>query len=94
MFESMTAHAANVLPTTQLEEAISIWLIDRIAEYTGSTPLSIDSTIPFADYGLGSAEAVILSGDMERWLGRRLSPMLLWDYPTIDALAQHLAYER
>jgi acyl transferase domain-containing protein len=30
-------------------------------------------------------------GELEAWLGRRLDPTLLYEYPTIDALARHLA---
>ena len=47
----------------------------------------------FSQYGLDSARAVCLAEEMEQWLGRRLSPVMVWDYPTIEALAQHLASE-
>ncbi len=93
MYEYVPVVSDRVQSPSELEEQICNWLIDRVAEHVGLSPLDIDSSIPFADYGLGSAEAVILSGDLERWLGRSLSPTLLWDYPTIDALATYLAYE-
>lgn len=93
MFEKMTTPSDDA-QSAYFEEEIADWLIDRVAEQTGSPPAQIDSSIPFADYGLGSAEAVILSGDLERWLGRRLLPTLLWDYPTIDSLAHYLAHEK
>ena len=32
-----------------------------------------------------------LVGDLEVWLGRRLSPTVFWNYPTISDLAAHLA---
>jgi len=35
-----------------------------------------------------------LSGDLEAWLGRELSPSLIYDYPTIESLARHLAEEK
>jgi hypothetical protein len=38
-------------------------------------------------------QAVALSGKLEEWLGRRLSPTLIYNYPTIAALANHLAGE-
>lgn len=33
----------------------------------------------------------MLSGDLEEWLERRLSPTVVYQYPTIAALAEHLA---
>jgi acyl carrier protein len=33
---------------------------------------------------------MMLVGDLEEHLSRRLSPTLAWDHPTIDALATHL----
>src|SRR5207249_2733002 len=42
-------------------------------------------------FGLGSLQAVGLAGDLQEWLGRPLSPTLVYEYPTIEALAQHLA---
>src|SRR5262249_10726645 len=44
----------------------------------------------FADYGLGSKDAVLLVGELEQWLACRVSPTLLYRYPNIDALASHL----
>jgi acyl carrier protein len=38
-----------------------------------------------------SARALLLVGDLETWLGRRLPPIVLWNYPTVEALARHLA---
>jgi acyl carrier protein len=48
---------------------------------------------PFADYGLDSLAAVELSGELEDWLGLELTPILAWNYPTPQRLAQHLAIE-
>ena len=38
-------------------------------------------------------QATRLSGDLGRHLGRELSPVLVWDYPTITDLSRHLAGE-
>ena len=54
---------------------------------------TIDPREPFTYYGLDSVQAVGLTGDLEIWLGRRLSPTLAWDYPNIESLARHLAVE-
>ncbi len=34
-----------------------------------------------------------LAGELEGWLGRSLSPTLVYDHPTIETLARHLAGE-
>jgi acyl carrier protein len=71
--------------------AIATWLRTRLAERLGLFPDEIDIDEEFANYGLNSIEAVNLSGDLENFLGRRLPPTLLWDYPTIGAIADYLA---
>lgn len=50
-------------------------------------------TLPFDRYGLDSSVAVGLTGDLEDWLETKLDPTLLYDYPTIEGLSQHLADE-
>ncbi|WP_423241852.1 MULTISPECIES: acyl carrier protein [Limnospira] len=69
------------------------WLITQMAERLGLNPDDIDIDEDFANYGLNSIEAVNLSGDLENQFGRRLPPTLLWDYPTIKAIADYLAQD-
>lgn len=66
------------------------WLRNRLARELELEPDQIDTQKDFADCGLSSVEAVNLSGDLESFLGCRLPPTLLWDYPTIDSLARYL----
>jgi acyl transferase domain-containing protein/SAM-dependent methyltransferase/acyl carrier protein len=73
--------------------AIRAWLIDALASAVETPASEIDPRTPFASYGLPSREAVILSGDLQDWLGRPLSPTLLYEFPTIDSLAAHLGNE-
>jgi acyl transferase domain-containing protein/acyl carrier protein len=70
---------------------VEVWLFERLAERLGIPVSSIDAREPLASYGISSREAVVLSGELEEWLGRALSPTLLWEFPTIDALARHLS---
>jgi len=72
---------------------LSNWLIAAIAATLDIPAESIDTREPFASYGLPSREAVIISGDLQEWLGRRLGPTLLYEYSTIEALSAHLAGE-
>ncbi|HEV7509231.1 MAG TPA: SDR family NAD(P)-dependent oxidoreductase [Thermoanaerobaculia bacterium] len=79
--------------TTRTPDAIRIqeWLVARLAEELELSPAEIEVSEPYSSYGLSSREAVGISGDLEEWLGTRLSPTLLYDYPSIEALSRHLA---
>jgi acyl-CoA synthetase (AMP-forming)/AMP-acid ligase II/acyl carrier protein len=73
------------------EADITAWLVSRLSRESGTAADDIDLGQPFAAFGLDSAQALLLVGDLESWLGRRLSPVVLWNYPTVEALARHLA---
>jgi myxalamid-type polyketide synthase MxaE and MxaD len=72
-------------------EVIQAWLVSKLSERLGIESHEIDVREPFASYGLGSTEAVSLAGELAEWLGRKLSPALVYEYPTVEALARHLA---
>jgi myxalamid-type polyketide synthase MxaE and MxaD len=72
-------------------EVIQTWLVSKLSERLGIESHEINIREPFASYGLGSTEAVSLAGELADWLGRKLSPALVYEYPTIEALAWHLA---
>ncbi len=72
-------------------EVIQAWLVSKLSERLGIESHEIDVREPFASYGLGSTQAVSLSGELAEWLGRKLSPALAYEYPTIETLARHLA---
>jgi len=75
---------------TPTEQDIRTWLIEHVAEAAGIPPDEVDVRDPLESYGLSSREAVSMVGDLEDWLGRRLSPTLVWEYPAIEALARYL----
>jgi acyl transferase domain-containing protein/acyl-CoA synthetase (AMP-forming)/AMP-acid ligase II/acyl carrier protein len=70
---------------------VETWLVHRIAQRLKVPTAGIDPQEPFSRYGLDSLAAVELSGALETWLGRRLAPTILYDYPTARLLAAHLA---
>ena len=72
---------------------IQTWLISYLSYLLEGETNAVDITTPFERYGLDSAAVVGLTGDMEDWLGLELDPTLLYDYPTIETLAQHLVEE-
>ncbi len=81
----------STLSVAAKAEVIEGWLIDKLSEILEIEANQIDVSQGFEEYGLDSAEAINLSGDLEDYLGCRLSPTLLWDYQNIEALAQYLA---
>jgi acyl transferase domain-containing protein/acyl-CoA synthetase (AMP-forming)/AMP-acid ligase II/acyl carrier protein len=84
-----TAPSPSEAPAT--EEQIRAWLIDRIATRLRVPAPDLDPREPLARYGLDSLTAVQIAGELERWLDKPLSPVLVYDHPTIDALARFLA---
>src|SRR5262249_40958930 len=73
------------------QAAISAWLLEHLSAHLGIKPQELNVNEPFARYGLVSSAAVSMLGDLEAWLGRRVSPTLVWEYPNIKALAVYLA---
>ncbi|NDJ19428.1 acyl carrier protein [Myxacorys almedinensis] len=72
---------------------IQTWIVNYLAELLEIDPDEINVTIPFDRYGLDSATAVGMTGDLEEWLGKTIDPTLLYDYPTVKAFSHHLAEE-
>lgn len=70
---------------------IQEWLIEQIARKLRIDPEKLDPREPLARYGLDSLSAVQTAGELESWLGRPVSPVLIYDHPTIESLACYLA---
>ncbi len=70
---------------------IQDWIAVYIADLLEIDADTIDTTVSFDRYGLDSATAVGMTGDLEDWLGRKLDPMLLYDYPTVESFSHHIA---
>ena len=66
------------------------WLRKWVADATGQDVASINDDSALESYGLSSRDAVIMSGELENLLGRRVDPTVAYQYPTIAALAAAL----
>ncbi|MFN6560832.1 MAG: amino acid adenylation domain-containing protein [Nostoc sp. ChiSLP01] len=88
---SLNASTLKHKQESPTKEEIAAWLLVKVAEQLQVSPHEIDICEPLAQYGLSSLAAVRISGKLQEWLERELSPSLLYDYPTIQALAQYLA---
>jgi acyl carrier protein len=71
-------------------ERIEAWLIDYLAQLLELPPDGISVLDSFEEFGLDSAAAVGLTGDLGRWIGRKLEPTIVYDYPTIGSLSAYL----
>ncbi|ATB40012.1 long-chain-fatty-acid--CoA ligase [Cystobacter fuscus] len=91
--EAKQAPSAEAPANGHSEEAIQNWLLGRMAQYLGVAAEEIDVQAPFARYGLDSAVAVSLTGELAGWLGREFEPTLFWEHPSAEVLARHLADE-
>jgi acyl carrier protein len=70
--------------------SIETWLARWIADSLGVPVEEIGTTNSLLDFSLSSVNATMLVGDLEDWLGLTLPPTLVWDYASIDALADYL----
>ncbi len=74
-------------------EEIEGWLADWLSRRL-SLPLDrIDPTKAFTTFGLDSTDALTLAHDLEARLGVPIEATIAWSFPTIGALAAHLADE-
>ncbi len=74
-------------------EEIQAWLVSNISEMLGVQPDEIDIRQPLDSYGLDSAQGMVIVSRAEKLLGLKLSLILLWHYPTIEALSKRLSEE-
>lgn len=79
------ASGAHALPS------IRETMVRLLAKQMHLSPAQVQTDRPFTEYGLDSIAALTISGELEDQYGIELPPTLLWDYPTVDALASYLA---
>jgi len=74
-------------------EMIKTWLQTQVAEQLGVEVDEVEVEERLDNFGLDSAQAMIIMSKSEKVMGFELSPTLLWHYPTIESLAERLAEE-
>ncbi|HST85304.1 MAG TPA: acyl carrier protein [Kineosporiaceae bacterium] len=83
--------APKITPLTA--PVIQDWLVEKIAYRLEVEPATIDVTTIFDDFDLDSTEALILAGELEKWIGMELPTTALWYHPSIAELAEFIAEE-
>ena len=66
------------------------WLVQQVAALRGLETGAVSLTEPFLNLGIDSMIAMKVVNGLSQLLGRPLAPTLLWEHPTVDALARHL----
>jgi aryl carrier-like protein len=70
------------------------WLTIKVAGYVNVSPDAIGIDTPLADCGIDSVSAMALCADLQCEKGFAVETTIVWDYPTIDAIAGYLVAER
>ena len=82
----------SITQTTEpiTEGSVQEWLVTHIAAVAQINSEDVDIDRPFAEFGMDSMQLFQLSGDLQKFLGREVSEIVAWDYPTIAQLSKHL----
>jgi acyl carrier protein len=73
--------------------AIEVWLREQVASRLGVPADEVDPDAPLEIYALESLDVVNLVADLSDWLGWKLTPAVMIEYPTIRSIAEELAGE-
>jgi myxalamid-type polyketide synthase MxaE and MxaD len=79
------------IPAGERGAFLEAHLQEQVAAVLKLPPSKIEPHRPLGSLGLESLTALELRKRLEATLGLRLSATLVWSYPTVTALAQHLA---
>jgi acyl carrier protein len=85
-----TSGALSPQAKTLSREAIQNWIVEWLCRKLALDPETIEIHRPLVDYGWKSLMAVNFALDLSRWSGRSISPLITWNYPTVEALTRHL----
>ncbi len=87
--EQAAEQAAEQGATAERTAAIAAWLVAWCSRELGVEVGLIDVNQNFVNIGLTSVTAVSLADQLGEWLERSLERTLVWQYPTINAIARH-----
>ena len=83
---TQTNNQASQINIQEIQNWIILWLSKELNIETQE----IDIQEQLVNLGLSSRQAVILTGELEDWLGLEIDPILVWEYPTIKQIAEYL----
>jgi phthiocerol/phenolphthiocerol synthesis type-I polyketide synthase D len=77
--------------TARSQQEIEAWLAREIADVIGVPDDQVERDRNFLELGVSSRRVVSISGRLQKWLGVKVPPTIVFEYPTIEALAAHLS---
>ena len=83
-------HTGNGKSTPTIR-AIQDWLVARLAQHYQLSAERIDVEQSIRAYVMDSVTLMMFAVELEGWLGRTISPLILADGPTISEMARRLA---
>ncbi len=89
--ESGLAARLAAAPPAQRRALLETVVKDTVGQVLKIAPARLDSRKTLGAMGMNSLLAMELRNRLEAVLGRPLSATLAWNYPTVEALAAHLA---
>lgn len=72
-------------------ETIEKFLCEKFSEELEINIDEVDIEKAFSEYGLSSIATMQISGDLEDFLGKKINPIILFEYYTIKKLATFLS---
>ncbi|WP_310786131.1 acyl carrier protein [Mycobacterium sp. Z3061] len=72
------------------EAQLAVWLSTKVATYLNVPLEAIDVDFPLPEYGFDSMMSLSLCADLQREHDIETDTTIVWDYPTITAMAAHL----
>jgi hypothetical protein len=79
-------------PPAHLDEpSLTAFVVERVAGLLDEPVTAVDLDQPLEHSDLESSDVVLLMIDLSDLLGEPVSPVVLWDHPTIRAVARFLA---
>lgn len=80
----------TIRTTCTARREVERWISGRTAEMAVLPLSAVAPDSVFTDLGLSSVQAVELVAAIEDRFGLVLEPTLLFDYPTLEAVAEHV----
>ncbi|MFD0416962.1 aminotransferase class I/II-fold pyridoxal phosphate-dependent enzyme [Streptomyces sp. NPDC127108] len=90
--DTLTGLLSERAPTggTWDPDSVEAWLTARVAERLGLAATAVDPSRPLASLGLDSKQAVAVLAELSARTGREIPASVVFDHPTIRAIAAHL----
>ena len=86
-----TLMSETTAQTPRTAADVRAWIVGELARSLAVDASAIDTTAPLETLGVDSLAALGLTGGLAGWLDRDLPATLMWDYASIDAMADGLA---